>query len=276
MMTENDTISSGPGAQPTVDRDPWDALRGMTDARIALGRCGAAPPMAAVLDFRLAHARARDAVHCPFRSKELAEALSRMHPCLLLESRAPDRISYLSRPDWGRQLSDSSIQVLDQHKVPQGGYDIVMVLADGLSAQAMHTQSIPFLQSFLRIAEGGGLKVAPLCLVTGGRVAIADPIGQALQCKVSAILVGERPGLSAPDSMGIYLTHSPRQGKTDESRNCLSNIRKGGMDHDTAARKLAYLIEESLRMGFSGVRLKDSMPQDYLPFCGEMRLAQDT
>ncbi|MBN2234403.1 MAG: ethanolamine ammonia-lyase light chain EutC, partial [Opitutales bacterium] len=116
-MNENDTMSSGPGPQPTVDRDPWDALRGMTDARIALGRCGAAPPIAAVLDFRLAYARARDAVHSPFRSKELADALSRMHPCLLLDSRAPDRHSYLSRPDWGRQLSDSSLQVLDQQKV---------------------------------------------------------------------------------------------------------------------------------------------------------------
>lgn len=274
-MTENDTICSGPGSQPTVDRDSWDALRGMTDARIALGRCGAAPPIAAVLDFRLAHARARDAVHSPFRSKELAETLSRMHPCLLLESRAPDRYHYLSRPDWGRQLSDTSLQVLEQQKVPQGGYDLVLVLAEGLSAQAMHAQAIPFLQSFLRIAEGSGLKVAPLCVVTGGRVAIADPIGLALQCKVSAILIGERPGLSSPDSMGIYLTHGPRPGKTDESRNCLSNIRKGGMDHDTAARKLAYLVEESLRMGFSGVRLKDAMPQDYLPFCGAKRLAED-
>lgn len=239
--------------------NPWQQLRQLTPARIALGRAGTSLPTHAQLDFQFAHAQARDAVHLPFDHAGLREQLHALgHSTLLLHSAASDRHTYLQRPDLGRRLDEASAAVLHDHvKQHGGGHDLAIVIADGLSSLAVSRHSLPFLQRLLEQVTAEGWSLAPITLIEQGRVAVADEVGELLGARMVAMVVGERPGLSSPDSVGIYLTHAPRVGRTDAERNCISNVRPAGQDPVTAARRLAWLVHESLRLGLTGVGLKD-------------------
>lgn len=240
-----------------IPTDSWSRLRQFTAARIGLGRAGAGIPTSETLSFKLAHAQARDAVHATLDFEQLGAELRLLHPLpvQILKSHARDRSEYLRRPDFGRRLSDVSRQQLESLLTAE--YDLAIVFADGLSALAIELNAVPFLKNLLpRIAE---FRIAPIVLVEQGRVAIGDEIGSLLRAKCVAVLIGERPGLSSPDSMGAYLTFDPKPGLTDERRNCISNIRSEGLPHEFASEKLAYLLRESLRRQISGVHLKDDM-----------------
>lgn len=239
----------------TTDR--WQALRALTPARIGLGRSGNALPTAELLRFGLAHARARDAVQRALDGAQLACALEDAgYPTVRVHSAAPDRRHYLLRPDLGRRLDEASrTRLLAQ---PGTGAELCIVIADGLSAGAVHRHALALLQAF----EGaGGARWTRTALVVAehARVALGDEIGACLGARMVAVLIGERPGLSAPDSMGIYLTHQPRVGRTDAERNCISNIRPAGLPYVAAARSLAWLVQEALRRGETGVALKDDL-----------------
>ena len=246
-----------------VIEDPWAELKRFTAARIALGRSGSSLPLKESLAFRLDHARARDAVYSPFRRTELSAHLTGAglvgSACLELESSVSDRSEYLTRPDKGRQLSLRSRALLEREKT---GFDICLVVGDGLSARAIHENAASFVLACLNMFNQAGLTVAPVCVVENARVAIADEIASLLSARLSIILIGERPGLSSPKSMGIYLTMNPGPGTTDERRNCISNVREGGLSLAEGVRKLGYLVEEAFRLGHSGVGLKDRMAVD--------------
>jgi ethanolamine ammonia-lyase small subunit len=238
--------------------DPWGKLRRYTSARIALGRSGTSLPTKPHLEFQLAHARARDAVHHALDVPALEKALeAHGHETILLHSSAESRPVYLQRPDKGRRLDAASRERLEALPKPAEHYDVVFVIGDGLSAFAIEENAAKFLDVILPQLEASGWHVAPLCIVEEARVATGDEIGEVLGAKMVVILIGERPGLSSPDSMGIYLTFSPRVGLTDESRNCISNVRPEGLSYDHAAYKLTYLMTEARRRGISGVNLKD-------------------
>lgn len=244
--------------------DAWYELKAFTDARISLGRCGSSLPLHESLSFKLAHAKARDAVWSPFNADTVQKELEVAgYSTLRLASSVADRMEYLTRPDKGRILSDASRDLLAKQPT---GYDVCMVISDGLSSRAIHENAVPFAQEFLKLLTPTGLRPAPLSIVENGRVAIADEITKTLDAKLSIILIGERPGLSSPNSMGIYMTYAPRPGTTDESRNCISNVRHGGYSTTEAALKLAYLVENAFLIKTSGVQLKDKMPANYLPF----------
>ena len=232
------------------------SLRDFTPARVDLGRTGHSLPTSELLDFQLAHARARDAVHLPLDVNSLMLELRQANiPCLALASQAHDRPSYLRRPDLGRRLNAASRDVLVPLKLD---YDAAFVIADGLSAVAVHRHALPVLNL---IRGNLAWNFAPVTIVEQGRVAIGDEIGELLGVKLTVVLIGERPGLSAPDSLGIYLTWQPRPGRTDAERNCISNIRAEGLSYETAAHKLLFLMNESRRLKLSGVRLKERAPQ---------------
>lgn len=241
-----------------VKNDPWSKLRQYTPARIALGHAGTSLPTKPHLEFQLAHAQARDAVHHALDIPALEEKLrSRGHAPVLLNSRADSRSTYLQRPDMGRRLDDDSAKVLQNLPRPERPYDVVFVIGDGLSAFAIEENAAKFLDAMLPSLANDGWHIAPLCIVKEARVAIGDEIGESLGAKMVVVLIGERPGLSSPDSMGIYMTLNPRIGLTDESRNCISNVRPAGLAYDHAAHKLNYLMTEARRRGLSGVKLKD-------------------
>lgn len=254
------------GKHLTVTLDPWSGLSQFTEARIALGRAGSSLPLAESLKFKLAHARARDAVHQSPNLVSLAHRLeAKGHTTLILESSVADRAEYLTRPDKGRRLSDRSLSLLAEQ--PKG-YDLCIVISDGLSATAINENGYAVASGFLDALANTTLAAAPVCLVRNGRVAIGDNIAQALQCRMVVILIGERPGLSSPNSLGVYITHGPVEGITDEARNCISNIRQGGMSPEDAVKKIAYLVEAGFQLGTTGIELKDKMMSDYLPFSG--------
>jgi len=293
-----DADTAQPGSAPEVTHNPWQTLRRFTDARIALGRSGVSLPTQAHLAFQLAHAQARDAVHLALDVDALREALDGVaaaaglaQATVVLHSAAPDRDTYLKRPDLGRRLSVASREALlacspaapeapeeaassGAQGTPLGTpgkscapevpeqrlFDIAFVVADGLSPLAIGSHAVPFLGCILPILQAEGWAVAPLALVTQGRVAVADEIGQLLRARLVVILIGERPGLSSPDSMGLYLTWMPTVGLTDASRNCISNVRPVGLACDEAARKLHYLLNEARQRRLSGVALKDETP----------------
>ena len=243
-----------------LDHDnPWLALRRLTPARIALGRSGTSLPTGAQLDFQFAHAQARDAVHLPFDHAGLSTQLAeRGRASLLLHSAAEDRHSYLQRPDLGRKLNAASAQLLKEHAAAHpGGVDLAIVVADGLSALAVHRHTLPFLARLEEQIQAEGWSLSPVILVEQGRVAVADEIGELLGAKMTVILIGERPGLSSPDSLGLYFTYNPKVGLTDAYRNCISNVRLEGMSYGMAAHKLLYLMKEACRRQLSGVNLKD-------------------
>ena len=233
-------------------------LRALTPARIGLARAGASISTRDMLAFDLDHARARDAVHLPFDPAAIASRLDERHiPSIFVHSAAADRTTYLQRPDLGRQLDDPSRQRLKPHRSPDSKrYDLAVVIADGLSTLAVHSNAIAVIDRFQNHAAAHGWRWAPVVIASQARVALADEIGERLNARLSIILIGERPGLSAADSMGIYLTHAPRIGRTDAQRNCISNIRQAGLNPDTAARQLELLIAAAFRLGLSGVKLK--------------------
>ncbi|WP_277759454.1 ethanolamine ammonia-lyase subunit EutC [Pseudomonas sp. A34-9] len=246
--------------KPPVDpQTPWLELRRLTPARIALGRTGTSLPTRAQLDFQFAHAQARDAVHLPFDHAGLSTQLEeRGRESLLLHSAAVDRNSYLQRPDLGRKLSDDSARRLREYAAAHpGGVDLAIVVADGLSALAVHRHTLPFLTRLEEQMSADGWSMAPVVLVEQGRVAVGDEIGQLLGAKMLVMLIGERPGLSSPDSLGLYFTYNPKIGLTDAYRNCISNVRLEGLSYGMAAHRLLYLMREACRRQLSGVNLKD-------------------
>ncbi|QJD79896.1 ethanolamine ammonia-lyase subunit EutC [Spirosoma rhododendri] len=243
--------------------DAWAFLRTHTAARIAQGRAGNSLPTRALLDFQLDHARARDAVHATLDTRTLLAALAQNNlDALHLTSRAPDRITYLKRPDLGRQLSDASQAEL-HHRDQEA--TLVIVVADGLSATAVQQHALPVVLGLAAGARSRGWSLAPVCVVEQGRVAIGDAIGNAFGASLLVVLIGERPGLSSPDSLGAYLTYQPRPGLTDESRNCVSNIRPEGFPAEAAVGKLLWLLDQMHTRQLSGVHLKDEMPTSALP-----------
>ncbi|GLY16255.1 ethanolamine ammonia-lyase subunit EutC [Kineosporia rhizophila] len=245
--------------------DFWDELRATTQARIGLGRVGDGMPTSRVLEFRLAHAIARDAVHDPLDVDALLEALadagvggssaeephSRLGPAVVVTSQAADRAEYLRRPDLGRLPADLS-------GVPAAAADVGFVLADGLSARALQTHGPALLAALVEVLPPT-LTLAPPVIATQARVGLGDHIGAALGVQTVLVLIGERPGLSVADSLGIYLTHRPRPGLADSDRNCVSNIHApGGLPYAAAARVVSGLIAGARQLGRSGVALKDT------------------
>ncbi|MEC4749135.1 ethanolamine ammonia-lyase subunit EutC [Methylomicrobium sp. Wu6] len=244
--------------------DPWDTLRRFTQARIAQGRSGSSLPTSALLDFQLAHAMARDAIHQPWDIERLSEAVKALgvEP-LCLATPVADRVQYLQRPDLGRCLDVASRQTLLLHRQP--AIDVVLTISNGLSSIAVESHGLALLRAIMAVYSRIPLRCGPVCLVPNARVALADQIGELLNARLSVIVVGERPGLSAADSLGVYLTYAPRVGNTDAERNCISNIRPPeGLSYQTAATKLAYLSHEALQRKVSGVALKDDMPSLFL------------
>ena len=240
---------------PAVTPNPWAAVRDWTEARLALGRAGTAIPTGEILSFQLDHARARDAVVRPCDLDSLASAIGALGPgTVRVHSRAADRAAYLRRPDLGRLLLPADEAFLENLR---GDFDLSLIVADGLSASAIERQALPFLQTFLPLATAQGWNLAPIALVSQGRVAIGDEIASRLGAKASVILIGERPGLSSPDSLGAYLTWQPRPGLQNADRNCLSNIRPGGMTFADAAGRLESLLRGARLLGRSGVSLKE-------------------
>lgn len=236
--------------------DYWQSLKQYTSARIALGRAGGSLSTAEQLRLFRAHARARDAVHAAMNHETLQQALAQYHlPVLALQTQAGSRQEFLLRPDRGRKLSPDSLKTLQTQR---GAYDISLIIGDGLSARAIQAHVAGLFSALMPKLQQ--YQLAPICLVQQARVAISDEIGEALNSRLSVIFIGERPGLSAAESLGIYLTYAPRQGKTDETRNCISNVRPEGMPYAVAADKLSYLIQESFRRKLSGVKLKDDLP----------------
>jgi len=240
----------------TVAPDPWLHLRRHTPARIALGRTGVSLPTHEVLRFALAHAQARDAIHVPLDSEALADDLTAQGwlEFSLLESQAADRQTYLLRPDLGRRLHPESAARLAGLQCPAP--DLLLVVGDGLSSLGIQRHSVALLAA-IRAALPAGLRLGPLLVVRHARVAVADEAAEILRAGMVAILIGERPGLSAPDSVGIYLTHQPRVGCSDAQRNCISNIRPGGQTPASAAHRLAWLVVQAQRLGQTGIGLKD-------------------
>lgn len=240
---------------PAETQGKLASLRAATPARIFLPRTGSALTTRANLEFQLAHAEARDAVDERLDAASLVDNLqSRGVEAIRLSSAARDRRTYLLRPDLGRRLDESSRVRLAGSA---GDYDIVFVIADGLSARAITSHAIALLDEALPKFRPDLWKLAPIIVVEQGRVAIGDEIGQALGTKLVAVLIGERPGLTSPDSLGVYLTFAPYVGRMDAERNCLSNIRSQGMSYLEAAQRLAYLCSEARRRKLTGVGLKD-------------------
>jgi ethanolamine ammonia-lyase small subunit len=268
-------------ASPVVS-NPWSALRQFTDARIALGRAGVSLPTHAHLEFQLAHANARDAVHLALDTETMARNIDASTPqvgapCMVLQSAAANRAQYLQRPDYGRKLSAESSERLQALRVTQKlqpddrPYDLALVVVDGLSALAMEQNALPLINALLPLLAKEDWKLAPVCVVSQGRVAVGDEVGQLLGAKLVVVLIGERPGLSSPDSMGLYLTWMPSVGLTDAARNCISNVRPAGVPYDESAYKLHYLLSNARNRALSGVALKDETVGADVQVSGSLR-----
>lgn len=257
-MNDDPQATTTDASKTQVAVDPWSLFRRFTPARIALGRVGVSLPTREVLGFTQAHAQARDAIHFPLDTVSLVDQLCAdgWHSPLVLHSKARDRHEYLLRPDLGRRLDEASLAALAEWWPNHSRPDLALVIGDGLSALGIQCHVVP-LMSAIRAALPESCALCPPVVVRQARVAVADEVGQALEARMVAILVGERPGLSSPDSIGVYLTHSPVVGRTDAERNCISNVRPAGLDVCAAARKLAWLVQEGRRLGLTGVGLKD-------------------
>ncbi len=249
-----------------VIENPWATLREYTDARIGLGRAGVSIPTSHSLNFQLSHAQAQDAVHLPLDVEtvmgqlEKANLYQEIFPPVLLYSQAVNRTTYLQRPDLGRRLDKKSIDILKKvNTLKDEKYDLSIVIVDGLSSLAIKENAAIFIKKLLEVlnTDSQDWNVSPLTIVQQGRVAIGDEVGRILNSKTTIVLIGERPGLSSPNSMGLYLTYNPKVGLTDESRNCISNIRVEGLSYDEAIKKTIYLLKESRRLELSGINLKD-------------------
>jgi ethanolamine ammonia-lyase small subunit len=231
-------------------------LRALTPARVALGRIAASLPTRALLDFTLDHARARDAVHVTFDAEAIATEVARLGLAVSrVESRASSRKDYLSRPDLGRRLTPEAAARLAAES--RTGADIVVVIGDGLSSKAVHAHAVAVLARLAGQLDAAGIACGPVVVATGARVALGDEIGAILNARMVVMLIGERPGLSAPDSLGAYLTFAPAIGRTDAERNCVSNIHRAGLDPGEAAAKIVWLAREGLARGLTGIALKD-------------------
>ena len=233
-----------------TETSPWDRLKTLTRARIGLGRAGDGLPTGALLEFQMAHAKARDAVLGAVDWNALRLALAPTET-ISVSSAAPDKSVFLRRPDLGRSLLPSEAE-----KLPAGPFDIVLVVGDGLSAAACDAYAAETSKAALALLAD--FSVAPIVLARGARVALSDPIGAAMRAQLAVMLIGERPGLSAADSLGCYLTFAPRPGRRDSERNCISNIHAHGLAPGLAARKIAWLAREALRLKLSGVDLKET------------------
>ncbi len=270
QKTENITINQA--ENPTLDLDPWAHLKSFTRARIALGRVGSSLPTKEVLDFGLAHAMARDAVHLPLDTEALASQIEALGlSTVQLHSRAPDRSSYLLRPDWGRRLNEESLATLKQATQPElatqqsvvdedndqpNALDLMIVIGDGLSSLAISNHAVALLAAMQVLIPTNWL-IGKVAIVKQARVAIADEIGEACNARLTIMLIGERPGLSSPDSLGIYITYAPQLSFNDANRNCISNVRPQGLNYEAAAKKMMWLVKEAMRLQLSGVALKD-------------------
>ncbi len=241
---------------------PLEQLSEISDARLGLARAGSSVSTREVLKFDLDHARARDAVHLPFERTMIIEQLKKRNiPSLEVHSAASDRAQYLQRPDLGRSLDETSVELLEEYAGESTeSVDIAIIIADGLSSCAVHANAINFLDEFLPLLAKHNWRPSPVIVASQARVALADEIGEALKARLSIILIGERPGLTAADSMGAYLVYEPRKGRTDAEKNCISNIRQGGLSSKEAAPKLENLILSSFKLCLSGVDLKDTEP----------------
>ena len=231
-------------------------LRQHTPARVALGRTGHSLPTQRLLEFSLDQARARDAVYSVFDFEKMESQMEELGlPSIRLKSQVHDRRTYLLRPDLGRQLHEDSRQIIQTSKSADN--DLCIVIADGLSAVAVNSHAGEVVKLLLKKIQAANWRLAPVALVEQGRVAIADEVGEGLRSEMTLILIGERPGLTSPHSLGAYLTHRPRAGLTDERRNCVSNIRPDGLPYERAAEKIFYLLREMKTHQLSGVGLKD-------------------
>jgi ethanolamine ammonia-lyase small subunit len=233
----------------------WKGLRSFTPARIAIGRTGVSVTAEENLSFKLAHAKARDAVYDELNPAAIENVLKRRNQSFIhTRSLATDRKTYLLRPDLGRQLCNISIDSLKQER-NENGYDLCICIADGLSASAINSQGHDFLDILIPLLEKENIALAPVVLIEQGRVAISDAIGSLLNARLAVMLIGERPGLSNAESMGIYLTWAPAPGNTDAQRNCISNVGHSGISQTRAAEELIQLIKESIRQKISGIKL---------------------
>lgn len=236
--------------------EPWSVLRRFTDARIGLGRSGSALPTREVLKFSMAHAQARDAVKTPIAWEPIESALSELDlKSVRVESAASDRDIYLRRPDLGRQLSSDARQRLAG--LSAAAPDLLIVVGDGLSSTGVMANAVATIATLLPAARKHDWNLGPVLLASQARVALGDDAGEVLGAKSVLMLIGERPGLSSPDSLGAYLTWEARVGRKDAERNCISNIRTGGLSHDEAAFKIAWLLREAFSRKLTGVQLKD-------------------
>ena len=241
---------------PLTTDDPWLELKRYTKARIALGRVGSSLPTKEVLNFGLSHAMARDAVHLPLDVAALDAGIQSLgFSTLQVHSKAGNRHTYLLRPDFGRRLNDDSKEHLQNHKSTDG-IDFLLVVGDGLSALAIQRHAVPLLTQIQKcIPESWN--VGPVVIVEQARVALADEVGEIMGARMVAMLIGERPGLSSPDSLGIYLTYAPQIGCSDAERNCISNVRTEGLQYATAAQKLMWLAQAAMKLKTTGITLKD-------------------
>lgn len=239
--------------------DAWEKLKQFTDARIAIGRAGCSIPTTAMLEFQLAHAQARDAVYQVLDTDSLQDKLNALGlDSLVMQSQAKDKQEYLKRPDYGRLLSDESKQLFMQFKQNNNAtYDVCIVVGDGLSALAIEENALALIQSLQSQLEHEQWTLAPIVLATGSRVALGDEVAEIFNAKMLVMLIGERPGLSSPDSMGIYYTWQAKSGYLDSKRNCISNVRPAGLSIPIATQRLINLMRQSKKLGYSGVNLKD-------------------
>lgn len=268
---ENDKDLAKRVEGPVSHEDPWRALTALTPARLGLGRVGAAARTATHLGFLADHAFARDAVHAPFSAELFASSLAGAlgHPTVAVSSRAKDRASYLRRPDLGRRLSDSGFEALraalgaapsaanvDSVHIPPA--EVAILVCDGLSSTGIERHGPPLVAALLEGLGSAGLVVGPIAVAAQGRVALGDEVGEALGAKLVIVVIGERPGLSAADSVGLYLTFAPRRGRTDAERNCISNVHPpDGLGYQAAAHKAVWLTRAALSRQETGVHLKD-------------------
>lgn len=255
-----------------IIENPWALLKDYTDARIGLGRSGVSIPTSHSLAFQLAHAQAQDAVHLPLDVENIVEQLfvndiNKETSPILLHSQAINRTTYLQRPDLGRRLDKNSSEILKKIKANDNTfYDLSIVIVDGLSSLAIKENAINFIKKLMTALKEDKQKwnLSPFSIVQQGRVAVGDEVGELLKAKISIVLIGERPGLSSPDSLGLYLTWNPKVGLSDASRNCISNIRSEGLSYEEAVKKTMYLLKESRRLELSGVNLKDRTINDVI------------
>jgi ethanolamine ammonia-lyase small subunit len=242
-----------------ITTDAWKQLRTATPARIALGRAGGSLPTHEWLDFKSAHAAAREAVHQVLDAEKLAAHIATLGlPTITVESAAGARTIYLQRPDLGRRLDAGSEQRLQYFASQNAAPDLAIIVSDGLSALAVHRQATPLLALLLPKLQHDNWRLSPIVIARFGRVALEDQIGQMLGAQLAVMLIGERPGLGSPDSLGAYFVYNPRIGNTDAQRNCVSNIRAEGLPPDAAADTIHYLLTEARRRKLSGVQLKDA------------------